>query len=267
MVLDYTALETLASAHYANNMMVWERHMLWYDTARLRAMPGPVPVHPGSGIRAYMRSHTSTSQASELPHGQNTDEALIGRLAQGDVVALDSLYGQYARPVFSLALRVLGDPADAEEVTQDVFERLWRHAPTFDPQRGRFGSWLLGMTHHVAIDRVRKRQRRPNTMSGEAGETAARMLSDASADVSAATLRSLEAEQVRRALRSLPAEQQQVIELAYFGGLSHLEIAARLGDPLGTVKARIRRGMERLRSALEGFGYTADNDAEGNDYK
>jgi RNA polymerase sigma-70 factor (ECF subfamily) len=210
-----------------------------------------------------MKSHKSTSSVNATTDGQNNEEALIARLAQGDLAALDSLYGQYARPVFSLALRVLGDPADAEEVTQDVFERLWRHAPTFDPERGRFGSWLLSMTHHVAIDRVRKRQRRPNTMSGEAAEVATRVLPDTSADVSAATLRSLEAEQVRRALRSLPAEQQQAIELAYFGGLSHLEIANTLGDPLGTVKARIRRGMERLRSALEGFGYTADNDAAG----
>lgn len=224
-----------------------------------------VLVHPGNEIWAYisMGSHTPSSQVSETTNQQISDEALIARLAQGDLAALDHLYGRYARPVFSLALRVLGDSADAEEATQDVFERLWRYAPSFDPDRGRFGSWLLGMTHHVAVDRLRKRQRRPHTMSGEAAETATRMLSDTAADVSATTLRSLEAEQVRRALRSLPAEQQQAIELAYFGGLSHLEIAARLGDPLGTVKARIRRGMERLRSALEGLGLAADNDTEG----
>lgn len=186
------------------------------------------------------------------------DEALIERLAQGDVSALEALYGRYARPVYSLALRILSDSADAEEVTQDVFERVWRHAPAFDAERGRFGTWLMSMTHHVAVDRVRKRQRRPQTVQGEAADRVTLDLPDSGADVSESTLRNLEAQQIRRALHSLPASQQQAIELAYFGGLSHLEIAAVLGDPLGTVKARIRRGMDRLRSALESFGVEGD---------
>lgn len=187
------------------------------------------------------------------------DEELVGRLAQGDLTALEALYTRYARPVFSLALRILGDTADAEEVAQDVFERVWRHAPTFDAERGRFGTWLMSMTHHVAIDKVRKRQRRPQTIHGEAAERVALVLPDTGPDVSESTLRNIEAQQVRRALHSLPPSQQQAIELAYFGGLSHLEIAAALGDPLGTVKARIRRGMERLRSALESFGVEGDS--------
>ncbi len=186
------------------------------------------------------------------------DEDLIERLARGELAALDALYTRYSRPVFSLALRVLGNSNDAEEVTQDVFERVWRHAPTFDAERGRFGTWLLSMTHHIAIDTVRKRQRRPQTVSGEAAEHATRVLADTREDVAESTLRGMQAEQVRRALRSLPSSQQEAIELAYFGGLSHLEIAAKLGDPLGTVKARIRRGMDRLRSALEGFGVEGD---------
>lgn len=186
------------------------------------------------------------------------DEDLIERLARGELAALDALYTRYSRPVFSLALRVLGNSNDAEEVTQDVFERVWRHAPTFDAERGRFGTWLLSMTHHIAIDTVRKRQRRPQTVSGEAMEHATRVLADTREDVAESTLRGMQAEQVRRALRSLPSSQQEAIELAYFGGLSHLEIAAKLGDPLGTVKARIRRGMDRLRSALEGFGVEGD---------
>jgi RNA polymerase sigma-70 factor (ECF subfamily) len=181
-----------------------------------------------------------------------TDEELIERLASGDLAALDTLYTRYARPVFSLALRILSDSADAEEVTQDVFERVWRHAPSFDGQRGRFGTWLLSMTHHVAIDRVRKRQRRPQQVPAQALEWAPPD-PPSGQDVPESVLRNLQAEQVRRALRSLPSAQQQAIELAYFGGLSHLEIAAALGDPLGTVKARIRRGMDRLRSALERY--------------
>ncbi len=186
------------------------------------------------------------------------DEELIERLARGDLAALDALYTRYSRPVFSLALRVLGNSDDAEEVTQDVFERVWRHAPSFDNARGRFGTWLLSMTHHVAVDSVRKRQRRPQLVEGESSEQAARVLTDARNDVVEITMRGMQAEQIRYALRSLPAPQQQAIEMAYFGGLSHLEIAAKLGDPLGTVKARIRRGMDRLRSALEGFGVEGD---------
>jgi RNA polymerase sigma-70 factor (ECF subfamily) len=183
---------------------------------------------------------------------ESTDEELIERLASGELAALDMLYTRYARPVFSLALRILGDSADAEEVAQDVFERVWRHAPTYDAERGRFGTWLLSMTHHVAIDRVRKRQRRPQQVVAEAGEWTTTD-PPSGQDVPESVLRNLQAEQVRRALHSLPSAQQQAIELAYFGGLSHLEIAAVLGDPLGTVKARIRRGMDRLRSALERY--------------
>jgi RNA polymerase sigma-70 factor (ECF subfamily) len=189
---------------------------------------------------------------------EGNDEELIERLAQGDLAALEALYTRYARPVFSLALRILENSADAEEVTQDVFERVWRHAPAYDAGRGRFGTWLLSITHHVAIDSVRKRQRQPQRVTPEVAERATQVLPDLQQDVTETALRNMEAEQIRRALRSLPTSQQQAIELAYFGGLSHLEIAAALGDPLGTVKARIRRGMDRLRSALEGFGVESE---------
>ncbi len=189
---------------------------------------------------------------------EGSDEELIERLAHGDLTALEALYQRYARPVYSLALRILQDTADAEEVTQDVFERIWRHAPMFDPARGHFGTWLLSVTHHVAIDLVRKRQRRPQTVGSEVTEPTGRLESEGREDVANSALRNVQAEQVRRALRSLPPAQQQAIELAYFSGLSHLEIAAMLGDPLGTVKARIRRGMERLRSSLESFGVEGD---------
>ncbi|MBA3944904.1 MAG: sigma-70 family RNA polymerase sigma factor [Herpetosiphonaceae bacterium] len=182
-----------------------------------------------------------------------SDDELIAGLVAGHIAALDTLYTRYSRPVFSLAFRILNDTSDAEEITQDVFERVWRNADAFDSSRGRFGTWLLSMTHHIAIDMVRRHQRRPQTLSVDDAEPGIQQRSTThSEDVSEVTVQNLEAEQVRRMLRSLPAEQRQAIELAYFGGLSHLEIAAKLGDPLGTVKTRIRRGMERLRTALEG---------------
>lgn len=182
---------------------------------------------------------------------QESDEELIGQLAHGDLDALDKLYARYARPVYSLAFRVLGDDGEAEEVTQDAFERAWRYAPSFDRARGRFATWLLSMTHHIAIDKVRKRQRRPQAVGGEAGVLALQVVADPHVDVAQTTVANDEGAQVRLALRSLPEPQRQAIELAYFRGLSHLEIAALLGHPLGTVKARIRRGMDRLRTALE----------------
>ncbi len=185
---------------------------------------------------------------------QDSDEELIGRLAGGELEALDALYTRYSRPIYSLALRILGDEGAAEEVTQDVFERAWRHAPSFDRARGRLAAWLLGMAHHVAIDAIRHRQRRPQTINGETGALVLKLVPDPQVDVARVTHDNIEGAHVRNALRLLPEAQRQAIELAYFGGLSHLEIAAVLGDPLGTVKTRIRRGMDRLRTNLADIG-------------
>ncbi len=201
-----------------------------------------------------MLAHRPTTDGRGSYSVQESDEELIGRLAGGEIAALDILYARYARPVFSLALRVLGDEAEAEEVTQDVFERAWRHAPSFDRSRGRFGTWLLSMTHHVAIDAVRRRRRRPVAVGGEPGALALQLMADPKVDVATSTVEHVAGAQIRAALFALPEPQRQAIELAYFHGMSHLEIAAALGDPLGTVKARIRRGMERLRTVLDGLG-------------
>ena len=181
---------------------------------------------------------------------QDSDEELIGRLARGDLEALEELYRRYARPVFSLALRVLGDGPEAEEVTQDVFERAWRHARSYDQTRGRAATWLMSMTHHISVDALRRRQRRPQTVAGENGALALQLVADPGRDVADIANERLDGYEIRRALDTLPVAQRQAIELAFFGGMSHVEIAAMLGDPLGTVKARIRRGMERLRATL-----------------
>jgi RNA polymerase sigma-70 factor (ECF subfamily) len=203
-------------------------------------------VYP-SDIRGYGGS-------CGVQDSQDSDEELIGRLAHGDLGALEALYTRYSRPIYSLALRILGDEGEAEEVTQDVFERAWRYAPSFDRSRGRLATWLLSMTHHVAIDAVRRRQRRPQSVTGEGGALALKLAPDPRVDVANTIHDSLAGAEIRSALRLLPEPQRQAIELAYFGGLSHLEIAATLGDPLGTVKARIRRGMERLRTVLADIG-------------
>src|SRR5918997_4397476 len=125
-----------------------------------------------------MLAHRPTTDGGGSYSVQESDEELIGRLAGGEIAALDILYARYARPVFSLALRVLGDEAEAEEVTQDVFERAWRHAHAFDRARGRLATWLLSMTHHLAIDAVRRRQRRPQVVAGDGGAVAIRLAPD-----------------------------------------------------------------------------------------
>ena len=122
---------------------------------------------------------------------QESDEELIGRLAHGDMDALEVLYTRYARPIYSLALRILGDEGEAEEVAQDVFERAWRNAPRFDRSRGRLATWLLSMTHHASIDAVRRRQRRPQAVTGESGALALKLAPDPRVDVANTTHESL----------------------------------------------------------------------------
>lgn len=207
----------------------------------------PVTDLPNKTARLQLANDSTIDQAKRT---DDQDATLIAMLVSGEVQALDVLYRRYARPVFSLALRIVGNEADAEEVMQDVLERVWRRAPTFDPQRGRFGSWLLGMTHHVAIDALRKRQRRPQAIDTEAAEQVMTLTADPRVDVAETVIQNEQAHRIRQALQALPEAQQQAIDLAFFKGLSHLEIAAATGDPLGTVKTRIRRGMERLKAVL-----------------
>ncbi|HEY1011609.1 MAG TPA: sigma-70 family RNA polymerase sigma factor [Herpetosiphonaceae bacterium] len=199
-----------------------------------------------------LRQVARQGQERSAQESDARDEQAMDRLARGDLGALEELYQRYARPIYSLAIRILGDERDAEEVLQDVLERAWRHAPSFDRQRGRVATWLLSMAHHVAIDVLRKRQRRPQAADSESAEKATRLIADPAPDAAEQALSNEQADLIRQALRELPDSQKQAIELAYFKELSHLEIAALLGDPLGTVKTRIRRGMERLKAVLQG---------------
>jgi RNA polymerase sigma-70 factor, ECF subfamily len=174
---------------------------------------------------------------------------LLGRIAQRDHAALSELYDATATPLFSVALRIVHDPSDAEEVLQDVFVQIWEKAPTFDRRLGSAFSWVLSITRHRAIDRLRSKQRKARLVEQlvEAGD--AEIPSAALPDAG-----SLDAEQaalVRSAMTTLPKDQRQAIELAFFAGLSHPEIAKTLDQPLGTIKARIRRGLLKMRESLE----------------
>jgi RNA polymerase sigma-70 factor, ECF subfamily len=178
------------------------------------------------------------------------DAALVARLAQGEGAALEELYDRYGRAVYSFSLRMLGDVQSAEELTQEVFLRLWRQARSYQQSRGAFLTWLLSITHNMAIDEIRRRKRRPLLLDGTDEDQTLLLLPDARTDVERdAWLSSLQT-YVRDALAEIPIAQRQAIELAYFGGLTQREIAERLNEPLGTIKTRMRLGMFKLRELL-----------------
>lgn len=182
-----------------------------------------------------------------------SDAELVGRLAGGDSSALEIIYERYSRQAFSLARRILTDANLAEDAVQEVFLALWRQPDRYNPERGAFSSWLLSMTHHKAVDSVRREEslRRRRSQAAEDDETLVGTASS-SPDVEDAVLSSLRGAGVRRALGGLPAVQREALTLAYFGGYTQREVAALTGAPLGTVKTRMLAGMRKLRDVLGG---------------
>ncbi len=177
----------------------------------------------------------------------NSDVELLRRVAAGDQDALLTLYDRYGRLVYSLAYRMLQDHQLAEEVTQDVFTRVWQSAASFDPERSSFTTWLTSITRNRTIDVLRRRRVRGLTGAGEAELNTA----ITRADERLSPEFHLEALAVREALAQLPETQREVLELAYFQGMTQREIAEYLNIPLGTVKTRMRLGMIKLRELLE----------------
>jgi len=177
----------------------------------------------------------------------------MARVAHQDQDALMALYQHYADLVYSLALRVLQHSGSAEEVTQDVFLKVWRQPDRWDPTLGRFRSWLLTLTRNAAIDRLRKEQRQPlwhfdSVRPDSAHSSPLQYLSTRSTVTGVpGDARWQDGQLLRILLHELPPEQQQVIELAFFYGFTHSELAHNLDLPLGTVKTRLRRGLRRLR--------------------
>lgn len=188
-----------------------------------------------------MPSHTETPLSEPHP-GQ-----LLQAIATGDEAAMATLYDTTSAMVYGLALRILGDPTAAEEVTMEVYLQVWHQAAQYDEQRGMPSTWLLTITRSRAIDRRRSSAR---YQQREWPLEVAEHLPDGApnpAEISATRQRHF---LVQGALRNLPPEQREIIELAYFSGLSHRAIAELLGQPLGTVKTRIRLGMVHLREHL-----------------
>lgn len=175
------------------------------------------------------------------------DEAVMHRVVGGDHGALGALYDLHGRVVYTLALRIVGDPAEAEEVVQDVFLQVWRGAARYDRSRATVAGWLLMMARSRAIDRVRARQARP---MGSVGETVVASLPDAAVGQEARAITSQACERLKAALQDLPAAMRAAIELAYYEDLTQSAIAERLGEPLGTVKTRVRTALQKLRLAM-----------------
>jgi RNA polymerase sigma-70 factor (ECF subfamily) len=183
----------------------------------------------------------SAPVARDLAH--LSDEAVVALTARSEETALAELYDRFGRVAYGLALRILRDPALAEDAVQEGFLAVWRNAPRFVPERANASTWILTLVHRRAVDIVRREQRRRTDSLELAPEQAA-----SGADENA-WLR-FERERVQTALKQLPDQQREALELAYYGGFSQSELAERLGQPVGTIKSRMFAGLARLRELL-----------------
>ncbi len=183
----------------------------------------------------------------------------MARVVARDGLALEELYDRYGRPCYALARRILSDEVLAQDVVQEVFLTVWRDASRFDVSRGAFATWLLSMTHHKAVDTVR-REENLRKRRGSAEQLELREVEGPT--VHEEVWSGLRRGRVVAALASLPDAQRHALELAYYGGYTQREIAGLTGTPLGTVKTRMLAGMRRLRDQLHGLGAAAETDTE-----
>ncbi len=192
--------------------------------------------------------------AAVPPYADQDDRALVALVCGSDAAALEALYGRYGRACYGLARRILVDEQLAQDVVQEVFLAVWRDASRFDAARGGFSTWLLSMTHHKAVDSVRKeenlRKRRTSADVLETRESESPQVDDAVWSL-------VRRERVREALQDLPEPQREALALAYFGGYTQREIAGLTATPLGTVKTRMLAGMRRMKPSLDGLSNAA----------
>ena len=196
------------------------------------------------GLRSYLKLGTTGEDCDAL-----SDQELVLEIAESNRRALEELYARFSGPIYSLAVRMLRDPGAAEEVTQDTFFNVWKQAGSYKPERGKVTAWLFSICRHRVIDEIRRRKRREQTHVHQDVELADQPADDTNDPTRFANLR-MQRGMLKEALSKLRAEQRVVIELAYFGGLTHSEIASRLGQPLGTVKTRMRLGLRKLREVV-----------------
>jgi len=188
-----------------------------------------------------------TARTEESP-GAPSDGDLLTRIYVRDVQSLETLYDRHSGFVYALALRVLGRREEAEEIVQDVFWQLWKGRVRYEPERGRFAAWLFAITRSRCLDKIRS-QRRSKESDPIPHDAAA-------SELTLPEVQAVDSERQRRvaeALFALPPAQKQALELCFYQGMSHSEIAERLGEPLGTVKSRIKMGMEKLKVHLRAY--------------
>jgi RNA polymerase sigma-70 factor, ECF subfamily len=189
------------------------------------------------------------STGSAYPSNNDEDRELVRRMSTGDTQALARLYERWSRPVHALVVRLVRDPDDADDVVEDTFYQAWRQASRYQPARGAVSTWIVTIARSRALDRLRSRRRlreEPLTPVMVLDELTDGVNPDPATGAEDAELR----ERVVEAIRALPPEQREVLELAYYGGLSQTEIAERTGQPLGTVKTRTRLAAQKLRERL-----------------
>jgi RNA polymerase sigma-70 factor, ECF subfamily len=183
---------------------------------------------------------------------KDADGEIAAQLKRGEPAAVGRLYDRYGPLAYGLALRILNDRGAAEDVVQDAFLGLWRNAGSFDPSRGSIRGWLLSIVRNRAIDRLRGTAKRRTETQLETIERSAEV-----PDAWEALSLELERKQIQEAFAQLPEAQRRTVELAYFGGYTHAEIARQMDVPLGTVKGRMRMGLEKMRSFLQARGVSA----------
>jgi RNA polymerase sigma-70 factor (ECF subfamily) len=192
---------------------------------------------------------TQHQRPVEEQSGSRDDDAVMAAIQSRDDAALAVFYDRHSRLAFGLAYRLLGERGAAEDVVQEAFLNVWRRAESYQVGRGSARSWLMSIVHNLAIDRRRGRMGR--TANDVAIEDVEPFMESTDEDAFDIVARSMEAAQVQKVLFELPEEQRQAIIMAYFGGLTHQEIAERTGTPLGTIKSRMRLGLRRMRTLIE----------------
>ena len=210
--------------------------------------PSDFRVGPYRYFSGTLISALATYPVIDWTEEERAWSALVSDIAQGNQDALTELYDSTNRIVYGLALRILGESPAAEEILFEVYLQVWRKAKNFDPNRGKVTSWLISMTRSRAIDALRARQARGGNLAQSLDEISD--VQDLRSGPEGHSLQRSRAQVIRNSVAELPTDQRQAIELAYFSGMTHGEIAARTGLPLGTVKTRIRSGMLRLRKLL-----------------
>lgn len=234
------------------------------STRRVRGEASPTPRSlPESRIRLVALSERADTFAGsdELAIGAVSDEGLIAALVAGETLALGVLYDRHARVIFSLLVRIVGDRGGAEDLLQEVFLRAWQQANSFDEGRGTVRCWMLGIAHHLALNELRRRRRRPQLVEHASnghhdGENVYAAYVDPAPDPALDACSAVRNAGIAGALEQLPAAQRIVLTM-YAAGFSQTEIAANLGEPLGTVKSRMRRALCHLRETLPRVGIDA----------